>query len=90
MHKNDILTGIAERLDVLGQPVELINKRHGGPYDRGGADSWYRRGAEPHYYLKGSMTSPKVTEADMTEQEILEYEYGYWENEAFGDHKEWD
>ena len=24
--------------------------RHGGPFDRGGADFWYGRGFNPHYY----------------------------------------
>ena len=23
---------------------------HGGPYDRGSADSYYGRGRDPHYY----------------------------------------
>ena len=31
--------------------VDKLSKwddRHGGPYDRGGADSYYRRGCKPH------------------------------------------
>ena len=26
------------------------DKRHGGPYDRGSADAYYRRDFDPHYY----------------------------------------
>ena len=37
---------------------ELI--RHGGPWDRGSADSYYRRGANPHYYTGGSYNSMEV------------------------------
>ena len=28
----------------------LIDRRHGGPYDRGSADSYYNRPRRPHYY----------------------------------------
>ena len=27
---------------------KTYDKRHGGPFDRGGADSYYRRGMNPH------------------------------------------
>ena len=27
----------------------MVDKRHGGPYDRGSADSYYQRGEDPHY-----------------------------------------
>ena len=37
---------IQTKLDKLSE----WDKRHGGPYDRGGADSYYRRGCRPHYY----------------------------------------
>jgi hypothetical protein len=29
-------------------------ERHGGPFDRGSADSWYRRSPDPHYWTAGS------------------------------------
>ena len=51
--------------------------RHGGAYDRGSADSWYGRPAEPHYYIGDTYQSPKVEEADMTEEEIAAYMAGY-------------
>jgi len=62
------------------------DKRHGGPWDRGGADSYYRRGRQPHYYVGGTGTSEKVT--DLTPQEREAYYAGYDDNEASGDHKD--
>lgn len=64
-----------------------MDKRHGGPYDRGGADSYYRRPFKPHYFKGGSYTSEKVT--DLTPEEIEAYRQGWAENEEFGDHKDW-
>jgi hypothetical protein len=65
-----------------------FSKGHGSLYDRGSADSWYRRGRNPHWYPEGTYNGDKVT--DLTEAEIAEYNAGYDENEANGDHKEWD
>jgi len=66
------------------------DKRHGGPYDRGAADSYYGRNGSPHYYEVGSMTSPKVDADDMTAEEIEAYYAGYDENEEAMNFKEYD
>lgn len=63
--------------------------RHGGPYDRGSADSYYGRQPEPHYYLGGTGNSPKVEEYQMDDQEIAAYWAGYNDNEAAGDFKDY-
>ena len=63
--------------------------RHGGPFDRGSADSYYHRGIEPHYYVEGTSTSPRIEEVQMTEKEISDYMAGYEWNEQFGDKKDW-
>jgi len=63
--------------------------RHGGPFDRGSADSYYHRGIEPHYYIEGTATSPKIEKEKMTEKEISDYLAGYEWNEKFGDKKDW-
>ena len=47
-----------------------MNKRHGGAYDRGSADSYYRRGRKPHYYVGDTYSSEIVTEERMTLEEI--------------------
>lgn len=66
-----------------------VDKRHGGPYDRGSADAYYRRGKNPHYYVGDSYASELVTEENMTQEELEDYELGYMEQEKSGDFKEW-
>jgi hypothetical protein len=64
------------------------DKRHGGPWDRGSADSWYQRPKSPHYYEQGTATSPKVT--DLTPADIEAYNAGYDWNEQFGGKKDYE
>lgn len=66
-----------------------INRRHGGPYDRGSADSYYRRPFRPHYFTDGTYTSAEVSLGDMTVEEIVEYTRGFKDNEASGNFKDW-
>jgi len=63
--------------------------RHGGPFDRGSADSYYGRGLNPHFYVGGTGTSDRVSEAEMTRDEIDAYYAGFEYNELRGDKKEW-
>jgi hypothetical protein len=65
------------------------DQRHGGPYDRGSADSYYERGYNPHYFVGDSYNSPRITLEQMTPAEITAYTAGYRYNEELGDHKEW-
>jgi hypothetical protein len=65
------------------------DKRHGGPYDRGGADSYYRRPFDPHYFVGDTHFSDKVSMEEMTAEEIVAYTKGYNDNEAAGDFKDW-
>lgn len=65
------------------------DKRHGGPYDRGSADSYYRRGFKPHFYTGATYQSDRVELADMTPVEIVAYTKGYNENEEAGNFKDW-
>jgi len=69
--------------------VSKDRKFHGSPYDRGGADSYYYRPFDPHWYPKGTYNEPRVGEKDMTEGELEEYRIGYEENEAEGNHKDY-
>jgi hypothetical protein len=66
------------------------DQRHGGPYDRGSADSYYGRFFSPHNYVEGTGTSPRVELGDMTAEEITAYTAGYRDNEQFGNKKNWD
>lgn len=61
--------------------------RHGGAYDRGSADSWYRRDPNPHYFTGGTYQSAKIEEVDMSAEEIAAYNQGYADNEAAGNWK---
>ena len=53
-----------------------MNQEHGSPFDRGSADSFYGRQANPHYMVDGA----RVEQADMTAAQIAEYEAGYEDN----------
>jgi len=65
------------------------DSRHGGPFDRGSADSYYHRRRDPHYFLEGTHTSPRIDREDMTDLEIDAYYAGYEYNEESGDKKDW-
>jgi len=67
----------------------VFETRHGSPYDRGMADSYYRRGYNPHYYLGNTGTSERVSLKDMTPDEIVAYTAGYNDNEDDYNFKEW-
>ena len=67
----------------------MYDPRHGGPYDRGTADSYYRRGFNPHYYVGATYSSDRVELADMTPEEITAYTKGYNDNEDDGNFKDW-
>jgi hypothetical protein len=54
-----------------------INKRHGGPFDRGSADAYYGRPSSPHYYVGATYTSTRLEAVDMSEKEIEDYKAGY-------------
>lgn len=60
--------------------------KHGSPEDRGSADAWYRRRYNPHYFLGATYNSLEVTKENMTEQEIADYDRGYYDQT---DHKDW-
>jgi hypothetical protein len=66
-----------------------MNDRYGGAYDRGAADSYYRRGFDPHYYAGATYTSTRVEILPGT-PEYLEYAAGYEDNEKSYNFKEWD
>jgi hypothetical protein len=65
------------------------SKRHGGPFDRGSADSYYRRGFEPHYYQGATYSTPRVDVYDKNSEEYKAYKAGYEDNEKSGDFKDW-
>jgi hypothetical protein len=76
---------IAEQNQWVGR----YNERHGGPYDRGGADSYYQRGFDPHYFVGDSYSSPRIELSQMTAAEITAYTAGFNYNEESGNFKDW-
>ena len=68
---------------------KVYEQKHGNPFDRGSADSYYGRGAKPHWYPKGTGHGEAITEERMTAEEIEAYYAGYDYNEQFGDKKDW-
>ena len=60
----------------------------GSPYNRGRADSYYRRKNNPHYYEDSPYLSDKVTKLTLEEKE--EYFLGFQENEESGFHADAD
>ena len=65
------------------------DQRHGGPYDRGSADSYYGREYWPHYFVGDTHNSRRIDMEQMTAAEIVAYTAGYRDNEASGNKKEW-
>lgn len=69
---------------------ESKDTRHGGPFDRGSADSYYGRGLNPHYYVGATRLSDRVELEDMTQDEIQAYYAGYEYNDTvLRSFKEW-
>jgi hypothetical protein len=58
----------------------ICDERHGGPYDRGTADSYYGRDYNPHYFVGDSYNSPRIEMAQMTADEIIAYTAGFKDN----------
>ena len=81
-------------IDYTAEPQlfegKLYDQRHGGPFDRGAADSYYRRGYNPHFYEGATQMSPRIERDSMTKEDIQAYTAGYKFNEQFGDKKLWD
>jgi hypothetical protein len=73
----------------MNERRNTMENRHGSAYDRGSADSYYRRGRKPHYYVGDTYTSEIVTEERMTADEIAAYHKGFDENESWGNYKDW-
>lgn len=69
--------------------MSKYDQRHGGPYDRGSADSYYRRSFRPHYFKGATYSTERVDEQHMTAEELAAYKAGYCDNEDAGNFKDW-
>ena len=68
-----------KELRIVSEMKNKYDNRHGGPYDRGSADSYYRRGRNPHYFIGDTYKTPAITK--LTEKELEAYNAGYDDNE---------
>jgi hypothetical protein len=66
---------------------QFDRKRHGGLFDRGSADAYYRRASSPHWYPQGTGRGECIV--NLTSDEIAEYRKGFEEQEASEDFKEY-
>jgi hypothetical protein len=71
----------------MNKEVDMIDKRHGGPYDRGSADAWYGREFDPHYFVGATHDSERIDSKRMTICQQLDYTKGY--NETPFAQKDW-
>ncbi len=62
-----------------------MDHAHGSPHDRGSADSFYGRQANPHYMIDGA----RIERSHMTAEQIAEYEAGFLDNEKTGGRKDY-
>lgn len=67
----------------------IYDERHGGPFDRGSADSYYSRPFRPHYFEGATYQTPEII-AEEGSGAYLAYKAGYEYNERNGDKKIWD
>jgi len=66
----------------------VYDSRHGGPFDRGSADSYYHRAYRPHFYTGATYSTQEII-PEKGSPEYLAYKAGYEYNEELGDKKEW-
>lgn len=83
---SELIATMDRSININGRQYD---RRHGGPFDRGSADSYYSRGYNPHYYVGDTAMSARVEMDDMTAEQILAYAAGYKYNEEHGDKKDW-
>lgn len=81
------LTDKERVVEALRGP-QFDRRVHGSLFDRGSADSYYRRPPQPHYYPEGTYNGQRVT--DLNAEEVAAYMAGYDWNEQYGDFKSWD
>lgn len=55
-----------------------FSQRHGGPYDRGSADAYYRRPFRPHYYKGATYATHRIDITDENSRDYKAYSAGYF------------
>lgn len=68
---------------------KLSDSAHGGPYDRGSSDAYYRRDYDPHWYPQGTYKGERIGRDKMSNEEIADYTRGWDDTYQAGDFKDW-
>ena len=68
--------------------TQKYDERHGGPYDRGSADAYYRRDFDPHYWTNGTGGGQRI-KIEKGTPEYEAYDAGYTYQVLCGDFKDW-
>lgn len=71
------------------EALVAYDKSHGSPFDRGSADNYYNRPADPHWYPSGTYNNDRIDAGNMTEEQVAAYLAGYRYNEQYGDKKDY-
>ena len=66
--------------------ITAKRSKYKSPSERGGCDSYYRRGQCAHYYNESGV---RINWREMTKEQIAEYDKGFEDNEKQLDFKEW-
>jgi hypothetical protein len=66
------------------------DERHGGAWDRGSADAYYRRAYQPHMFEGATHQSRYIPAHQMDQHDIDAYRAGYEDQMQSGDHKSYD
>jgi hypothetical protein len=69
--------------------MSKYSMKHGGPYDRGSADCYYRRDFDPHYWTDGTGGGQRI-KIEKGTPEYEAYDAGWKYQVSCGDFKEWD
>lgn len=75
------------QLDKIDYSIRGPFIRHGGAYDRGAADAYYRRPRYPHYFTGATYDSTMIEEVDMSAEEKAAYNQGYDDQDFFKDYE---
>ena len=74
----------------LKEVEATADTRHGSPWDRGGADYYYGRNPNPHFFEGAPYATAKFEKENMTDQQIDEYFAGYVWMQRTGAEKSWN
>ena len=83
------MSGFASKRKMVMDKLQEFDMRHGGPYDRGSADAYYRRKFEPHYFKGDSYSTGMIYLLDPSTEDYEAYKAGYQETVEAGNFKDW-